>query len=69
MNEKDADAIVAALTVLAHYGVPTDVQELLLRGNPDLKCRPGALAAALIAANPTTRGPMLAAIATDKEGR
>lgn len=41
---------VAAVTALAEVGVPTDVQELLVAGNPDLGIPPAALAKALEAA-------------------
>jgi hypothetical protein len=36
-----------ALVALALYKIPTDVQELLLRGDPARKIPPGALAAAI----------------------
>ena len=40
-------SLTHALTVLAAYKIPTDVQELLLRGDPMRNIRPGALAAVI----------------------
>jgi hypothetical protein len=44
------DQLVAALNALVQAGVPTDVQELLLYGNPDRGVKPKALESALAAA-------------------
>lgn len=41
------ERLAAALVVLARHGVAPDIQELLVRGNPDQGVPPGALAAAL----------------------
>lgn len=46
----DRDGLVAALVTLTRAGIPTDVQELLLRGNPERGVAPGALLKALKAA-------------------
>lgn len=51
MADAERDALTAALVALTRYGIAPDIQELLLRGNPDLGVRPGALAAAIRAAN------------------
>lgn len=40
---------VTALLALARHGVPPDVQELLVHGNPALGLPPGALAKAVSA--------------------
>lgn len=45
--EKDEGILVRALTALAEHGMPTDVQELLLRGEPMRGIAPGALNKAL----------------------
>lgn len=44
------DRLIVALQALVEAGVPTDVQELLLYGNPDLGVKPKALEKAIIAA-------------------
>lgn len=41
---------VAALTALAERGIPTDIQGLLISGDPMRGIRPGAFAAAIQAA-------------------
>lgn len=47
-SEVDSAMIItAAMVALANRGLPTDVQELLLRGDPARGVRPGALQAAL----------------------
>lgn len=43
-------AVVSAITALAEHGIPSDIQGLLVRGNPSLGIRPGAIIAALTAA-------------------
>lgn len=48
-------ALVDPLLTLAGFGIPADVQELLIRGNPDRGIRPGALAAAC-APSPSVEG-------------
>lgn len=45
------EQLIAALAALAKAGVPTDVQELLMYGNPDRNVRPRALESALVAAS------------------
>ena len=50
MSQRDLDAATAALTALAEHGIPTDVQELLIRGNPAMSVSPGALSKAVQAA-------------------
>ncbi len=42
--------LIVALQALVDAGVPTDVQELLLYGNPDRGVRPKALEHAIAAA-------------------
>lgn len=44
------EAAAAALLKLVEYGVPTDVQEILVHGSKRADVRPGALVAALSAA-------------------
>ena len=44
------EQLLLALRALAEAGVPTDVQELLLYGNPDRSVKPNALERALEAA-------------------
>jgi hypothetical protein len=46
-DEEVNEAACAALIVLARYNIPPDVQELLIRGNPNRDIRPGALGAAI----------------------
>jgi hypothetical protein len=41
------ERVAAALVVLARYNIPTDIQELLVGGNPSRNVAPGALAAAI----------------------
>ncbi len=43
------DAETSALVALAKMNVPTDVQELLVRGDPERDIKPGALRRALLA--------------------
>ena len=45
-----AEELIAALTTLAERGIPADIQEMLVSGNPDRGIAPGALAYALKAA-------------------
>lgn len=54
MSECSYMAETAAAVALAAANIPTDIQELLLRGNPNLGVAPGALRAALCAAVTTT---------------
>lgn len=49
MTTHDTEALVAALTALAEANIPTDVQELLVRGDPMRGIAPGALAKAIAA--------------------
>lgn len=54
MDEDDVirvDGLVAAVQALAEAGVPTDIQELLLYGNPSRGVGPRALERAIAAAN------------------
>ncbi|MGE5500619.1 MAG: hypothetical protein ACM3W4_01695 [Ignavibacteriales bacterium] len=48
--EEDVTPLVAALTALAEHGIPTDTQELLLRGHAVRSIPPGALKKAVNAA-------------------
>jgi len=48
-NRNMIDSLTAALLVLTRHGIPPDIQELLIYGNPDRGIRPGALAAVLAA--------------------
>jgi hypothetical protein len=52
MADRDADleAAAAALMELAVRNIPTDIQELLVYGNPMQDIGPGALSAAIRAA-------------------
>lgn len=43
------EALAAALIALAAYNIPTDVQELLVRGDPMRGIPPRALAGAIVA--------------------
>jgi hypothetical protein len=45
-------AATAALVTLAEKGIPTDIQELLVYGNPERGIAPGALSAAIKAVLP-----------------
>lgn len=49
-HEASGKGLVAAMVALAEAGVPTDVQSLLVHGNPSWNLAPGALAKALVAA-------------------
>ena len=51
----DLEAAAAALMELTVRGIPHDVQELLVHGNPHLGVSPGALSAAMRAAMETYR--------------
>lgn len=44
-----AEHLAAALVILTEQGIPADVQELLVNGNPDRGIPPGALGKALTA--------------------
>ena len=46
-GDPDIEAATAALMVLAEYGVPFDIQELLVYGTARLGVPPGALIAAI----------------------
>lgn len=48
--EEPKPLAATALVALAEHGVPPDVQELLVYGNPDMGVPPGALARAVSAA-------------------
>lgn len=52
----EAVDLVAPLMALAKAGIPTDIQELLVQGNPMRGIAPGALAAALSAVLPPCDG-------------
>lgn len=45
--DPDVEAAAAGLCALAEYGIPVDVQELLVRGDPMRGIRPGALSACI----------------------
>lgn len=47
VNELKLDQTTAAMVALAEAGIPTDVQELLVRGDPDRGIAPGAITKAL----------------------
>lgn len=49
-NARSLEAATAALLKLVEYGIPTDTQELLVKGSKRAGVRPGALVAALSAA-------------------
>ena len=51
--EAKRDRLVAALVVLAEHGIPTDIQDLLVSGDPMRGIRPGALHAAIRAGRRT----------------
>ncbi|NTG94214.1 hypothetical protein [Rhizobium rhizogenes] len=53
-NEINGSEFVASLVVLAEHGIPTDVQELLVRGDPMRGIKPNALYDALAAAVPAS---------------
>lgn len=42
-GERATTALTAAVTSLAEHGVPPDIQELLIYGNPNRGIVPGAL--------------------------
>lgn len=46
-DEKDMPLLVKALVILARRGIPADIQELLVQGNPSRGVAPGALDAVL----------------------
>ena len=48
--EERAKALLPAIMTLMEYGIPADVQELLVRGSPHLGVRAGALQAAITSA-------------------
>lgn len=48
--DRELDATIAVLTVLAEQNVPPDIQELLVHGNVKLGVKPGALSKAIKAA-------------------
>jgi hypothetical protein len=43
----DIEAAAAGLLALAEHGIPPDIQELLVRGDPMRGIRPGALIASI----------------------
>lgn len=45
--DADMTAAIRALTALADAGIPPDIQELLVYGNPKLGIAPGALTRAI----------------------
>lgn len=55
-DERLIEREAAALVVLAQRGVPPDIQELLVRGNPQIGVAPGALRAALTSQGTVGRG-------------
>lgn len=46
-EDPDVNASVAGLLALAEHGIPVDVQELLVHGDPSRGIRPGALSACI----------------------
>lgn len=61
MEEADElDAATAALVALAEAGIPTDIQELLVRGDPLRSIAPGALSKCFRAAIRSLRFPVIA---------
>ena len=56
MDADRLNALTAALVALAQAGIPTDIQELLVSGNARQGIAPGALAAAIRAAEPAPVG-------------
>lgn len=48
--EERAKALLPAIMTLMEYGIPADVQEILVRGSPHLGIRAGALQAAITSA-------------------
>jgi hypothetical protein len=55
---RELEMATAALVALAEHGIPSDIQELLVLGNPDYGIAPGALSKAV-------RAILLAAHADD----
>jgi hypothetical protein len=55
MSDADLEAAAAAVMELMVRGIPIDVQELLVRGDPKRGIAPGALSAAFKAAMETYR--------------
>lgn len=47
MPTRQLEAAAVALLKLAEYNIPTDIQELLIQGDPMRGIRPGAFVAAL----------------------
>lgn len=47
-NENNMDDVAAALVSLADSGIPSDIQELLVHGNPSRGIPSGALYRALV---------------------
>ena len=47
VRDPELDAACAALTVFSEFGIPPDVQELLVMGNPKMGIKPGALSKAV----------------------
>lgn len=54
-SPRELSDIAAALVVLARHNIPTDIQELLVRGDPARGIKPGALAAAIEALRESER--------------
>ena len=46
VHDPELDAACAALAVLTEFGIPPDIQELLVMGNPKMGIKPGALSKA-----------------------
>jgi hypothetical protein len=49
-DREAALSLTAALVILASFNIPTDIQGLLIGGDPNRHIRPGALQAVLEAA-------------------
>lgn len=59
------EQLAAPVLALAQAGIPPDIQELLVRGNPSRGIAPGALAKAIAAARPDPA--ILAAAEAERE--
>lgn len=57
LRDPDLEAATAAIVALAGHGIPVDVQELLVSGDPSRGIRPGALSAAFKATLESYRKP------------
>lgn len=58
MDNAELEMASAALIALTDHGIPPDVQELLVYGNPELGIAPGALSKAVQAVLLAARQPV-----------